>query len=174
MIVLLPPPPLLLLLLPPLLPHCCHRRRRTSKKRRKQRQLRQRGGAPEGSSVLFRWLFRTCVAWLLWEWVRVSACWGAGAAAGRADGGVAQLMERESPFRPFATSCCWSPSMPSQDSWSATVQLVLLVFTALVVLGLVPLVLLTTNRLSSAMFSPVKTPTASAPQVGLEQVGLAQ
>ena len=53
-----------------------------------------------------------------------------------------------------------------QDSWSATVQLVLLIFTALVVLGLVPLVLLTTNRLSSAMFSPVKTPTASAPQVG--------
>lgn len=55
---------------------------------------------------------------------------------------------------------------PPQDSWSATVQLVLLIFTALVVLGLVPLVLLTTNRLSSAMFSPVKTPTASVPHVG--------
>ena len=59
-------------MLPPLLLGC----RRTTKKRRKQRQLKQRGGAPEGSSVLFRWLFRTCAAWLVWEWVRVSSfCW---------------------------------------------------------------------------------------------------
>jgi len=47
------------------------------------------------------------------------------------------------------------------------VQVVLLVFTALLALGLVPLLLLTTNRyLASSMFSPVKTPTASATQVG--------
>lgn len=44
--------------------------RRTSKKRRKARQAAKR--APEGSNLLFRWLFRTCAAWLVWEWVRVS------------------------------------------------------------------------------------------------------
>ncbi|EFN55069.1 hypothetical protein CHLNCDRAFT_134947 [Chlorella variabilis] len=94
--------------------------RRTSKKRRKQRQLlRQR--PPEGSSVLFRWLFRTCAAWLVWEWVR--------------------------------------------DSWSATVQLVLLVLTAVLAVGVVPLLLLTTNRyLGAAVFSPAKTPAASTTQ----------
>ena len=60
-----------------------------------------------------------------------------------------------------------SPPPPLQDSWSATVQLVLLVFTALVALGLVPLLLMTTNRfMGGSMFSPVKTPTASATQVG--------
>ena len=52
-----------------------------------------------------------------------------------------------------------------QDSWSATVQLVLLVGTAVVALGLVPLLLLllTTNRflLTTVVFSPAKTPTAS-------------
>jgi hypothetical protein len=53
-----------------------------------------------------------------------------------------------------------------QDSWSATVQLVLLVFTALVALGLVPLLLMTTNRfMGGSIFSPVKTPTALATQV---------
>lgn len=60
-----------------------------------------------------------------------------------------------------------------RDSWSATVQLVLLVFTAVVALGLVPLLLLTTNRyLGAAMFSPVKTPTASAARVRLPCCGL--
>ena len=67
------------------------------------------------------------------------------------------------------TNCCRRCRCrchPLQDSWSATVQLVLLVGTAVVVLGLVPLLLLTTNRyLSSTMFSPVKTPTASTAQV---------
>lgn len=59
------------------------------------------------------------------------------------------------------------PCTGPQDSWSTTVQLALLVFTALLALGLVPLLLLASNRyLGSAMFSPVKTPTASATQVG--------
>ncbi|KAI3438020.1 hypothetical protein D9Q98_000463 [Chlorella vulgaris] len=96
--------------------------RRTSKKRRKQRQLLLLRRAPEGSSVLFRWLFRSCAAWLLWEWVR--------------------------------------------DSWSTTVQVVLLVLTAVLAVGVVPLLLLTTNRyLAAAVFSPAKTPTVSASQV---------
>jgi hypothetical protein len=56
-------------------------RRRTSKKRRKQRQLLLLRRAPEGSSVLFRWLFRSCAAWLLWEWVRVSECVSCSASA---------------------------------------------------------------------------------------------
>lgn len=46
-------------------------------------------------------------------------------------------------------------------------QVVLLVATALLALGLVPLLLLASNRyLGSSMFSPIKTPTASATQVG--------
>jgi hypothetical protein len=47
------------------------------------------------------------------------------------------------------------------------VQLVLLVFTAVLAVGVVPLALLTTNRyLGAAVFSsPAKTPAASAQQV---------
>lgn len=70
---------------------CC---RRTSKKRRKQRQQAKR--APEGSSLLFRWLFRSVAAWLLWEWVRVSWGWGpprGSPIAGVGAGGLACLVQ---------------------------------------------------------------------------------
>jgi hypothetical protein len=47
------------------------------------------------------------------------------------------------------------------------VQVVLLVLTAVLAVGVVPLLLLTTNRyLAAAVFSPAKTPTASASQAG--------
>eukprot|EP00887_Chlorella_sp_A99_P007660 scaffold20.g7660.t1 len=50
-----------------------------------------------------------------------------------------------------------------RDTWSTTVQLLVLVSTALLALGLLPLLYLTTHRcLGTSVFSPIKTPTAAS------------
>lgn len=45
------------------------RTRRTSKKRKRRAKMR----AAVPSAVLFRWLWRACVAWLVYEWLWVGA-----------------------------------------------------------------------------------------------------
>ena len=93
------------------------------------------------------------------------ACWVLGGLVACGDRCSSEVWSGGTQHPTPAAATAAAPAWLAQDSWSATVQLVLLIFTSLVVLGLVPLLLLTTNRLSSAMFSPVKTPTASVQQV---------
>ncbi len=168
------------------LSECC---RRTSKKRRRQRQQAKR--APEGSSLLFRWLFRSVAAWLLWEWVRVSWGWGpprGSPIAGVGAGGLACLVQ-------LLQLCSAGQQQPcvASDGWHGW-PLQNCVHTAIPLLRLprARAGLLVHHRASGPagvhrpagpgarapaaaglqplpgqpVFSPIKTPTASATQVG--------